>query len=321
MRRSGSGSRRSCRGLRAAALAGFLAAAANLGGAAAAGDAPGPGFDGERAFSYLEAQCALGPRIPGSEGHAKALAYLETFFRDRGADVRRQLFTVETGESTVVCENLVATFFRGIGPKLLLCAHYDTRPWADAESDSARRVQPVPGANDGASGVAVLMEVANALASRTPLFCVEVALFDAEDMGGRRGLDYALGSSHYVTKAKDPPAAAILVDMVGDRDLTLKIERYSKDYAPSLSKAVWEAAGALGLEQFSGDLGDYIYDDHVPLLTAGIPAVDIIDLDYDFWHTTEDTPDKCSPESLKAVGTLILHLLYDPESPLLPLLR
>jgi Zn-dependent M28 family amino/carboxypeptidase len=160
------------------------------------------------------------------------------------------------------------------------------------------------------------MEVANALAKHTPVCGVDIVLFDAEDMGGRHGLDYALGSRHFVSAMMKPPAAALLVDLVGDADLDLPVERYSLDHAPELVEAVWGAAESLGIKQFRREPHKYVYDDHVPFLLAGVPSVDIVDIEYEYWHTVEDTPDKCSPESLAAVGRLLIHLLFDSGSPL-----
>jgi Zn-dependent M28 family amino/carboxypeptidase len=238
------------------------------------------------------------------------------FFAKRGARVSGQDFSVQFSDSTLTATNVIARFHERLKPRILLCAHWDTRPWADSDPDSSRRGEPVPGANDGASGVAVLMEITHKLAERTPLCGVDVVLFDAEDMGGRHGLDYALGSRHYVSSMTDPPAAVILLDLVGDADLDLPLERYSLDSFPEMAKAIWDAAGRIGLSQFRPEPHEYVYDDHVPFLQAGIPAVDIVDIRYEYWHTTADTPDKCSPLSLSAPGTLLLHLLYDAESPL-----
>lgn len=293
-----------------------------VGGAIALASAAGssnsgePVFDEARAFSYLEAQCRFGPRVPGSVGHRRTLEYLCAFLEERRAQVIKQPFVVQAADSSINATNLIARFFPRITPRLLLCAHYDTRPWADSDPDTLKRMEPVPGANDGASGVAVLLEVANALASRTPQCAVDIALFDAEDMGGRHGLDYALGSSHYVSQLSEFPSAAILVDLVGYAELDLPVERYSSEMAPSLVAAVWGAASRIGLSQFRADPHKYVFDDHVPLLLAGIPAVNIVDIEYPYWHTVEDTPDKCSPASLDAVGTLLLHLLYHSDSPL-----
>lgn len=275
-----------------------------------------PDFDADRAFSYLEAQTSFGPRAPGAAGHGRALDYLCEFLAKRGARVVRQNFSVRAADSTVVATNIIAKFHERVEPRVLLCAHWDTRPWADSDPDSSRRTEPVLGANDGASGVAVLMEVANTLAEGTPLCGVDVVLFDAEDMGGRDGLEYALGSRYYVSAMSDPPAAVILLDLVGDSDLTLPLERYSYDSFPELAGAIWETAGELGLSQFRSEPHKYVYDDHVPFLQAGVPAVDVVDIEYEYWHTTADTPDKCSPRSLSAPGTLLLHILYDSESPL-----
>lgn len=315
MHRPGSGSKSKLRLPGAASLCAAAVLFLSLHLSALAGQGR-PAFEGERAYSYLERQHEFGPRTPGSAGHDLALEYLSAFFEKRRAHVTRQPFAVQTGDSSIAATNIIARFHSGIAPRVLLCAHWDSRPWADSDPDSTKRGEPVPGANDGGSGVAVLMEVANALAAETPLCGADIVLFDAEDMGGRHGLDYALGSQYYVSMMTVPPAAAILLDMIGDADLDLPVERYSMDTSPELVRAVWESAGRLGLSQFRLEPNKYVYDDHVPLLLAGVPSVDIVDIEYEYWHTVADTPDKCSPASLTAVGTLLLYLLYDGDSPL-----
>jgi len=290
-------------------------------GGTARGSARIPHFDAERSFSYLVRQCSFGPRVPGSSARDSVVRYFAAFFEGRGGRVEVQEFKVGFGDSQVTAKNLLISFFPGLEPRVLLCAHYDSRPRADSEKDVRKRSLPVPGANDGASGAAVLMEIANALSSHTPLFGVDLALFDAEDLGGLGGAQFARGSAYFAQRLRRRPSAAILLDMVGDRDLGLKKEGYSVQAAPELVEAVWEAAARLGRREFLGSPGGFVYDDHVELLKAGVPAVDIIDFDYPYWHTTEDTPDKCSPGSLEAVGSTLLYLLYDPSSPLLGVLK
>jgi glutaminyl-peptide cyclotransferase len=305
--------------LRWAIAAGFFLAALQwLHPAALYASPKTPRFEPDRAFSYIEAQCAFGPRPPGSAAHDRTGQYLAKFLRKRGAEVTEQSFVVSVGDSSVNLTNIVGTFYPELRPRVALCAHWDTRPWADMEPDSSRRSEPILGANDGGSGVAVLMEVANALASRAPIYGVDLVLFDGEDMGGRYGLDYALGAKQFVSRAEVLPAAAILIDMVADRDVDLPVEGYSQKLAPALAGIVWRTARGLGLSEFRSDTGSYVFDDHVPLLIAGVPAIDIIDMDYPYWHTLSDTPENCSPAGLDAVGTLLLHLLYSPEALLGP---
>jgi Zn-dependent M28 family amino/carboxypeptidase len=209
--------------------------------------------------------------------------------------------------------NLVASFRKAGRKRLLLCAHWDSRPRAELDPSPVNRYKPVPGANDGASGVAVLLEVARALKAEPPGKAVDLAFFDGED-GGLEGdlTTWCLGSRHFaaVWPRQFFPEYAVLIDMVGDRDLHLPVERHSRMYAQDVVDRVWGAAKMLGLPAFDQADGYDVVDDHLELIKAGIPAVDVIDLDYPFWHTTLDTPDKCSPESLEIVGRLLLHLIY-----------
>jgi len=276
--------------------------------------AQAPPFDAERAFGYLEAQCAFGPRIPGSEGHQACLKFLAQTFEQAGARVREQHFmhTDPWSSRTVRATNVIATFGTQ-KDRILLCAHWDTRPVADHDPDPENRTRPVPGANDGASGVAVLLEISQALSQHPPPVGVDIVLFDAEDSGIDGDiLSWCKGSQYFARNLPVPyPQYAILIDMIGDRDLTIPQEGYSKQYAPELVDRVWQRARDLGLTMFLPHVSHYVMDDHVPLLQAGIPAVNLIDFDYPFWHTVSDTPDKCSPESLGAVGILLLSLIYE----------
>jgi len=198
--------------------------------------------------------------------------------------------------------NLIAR--RGTGsPYLLLGAHYDSRLLADQDADPALRVQPVPGANDGASGVAILMALGSALPVDAP-GTIELVFFDGEDNGNIPTWDWLLGSRAFVEHLQQAPDAAIILDMVGDRDLNLYQEKNS---TPWLVNSIWQQAKNLGLgDVFIPHLKYAMLDDHTPFLQAGIPAVDIIDFDYPAWHTTGDTLDKVSQESLFAVGQTML---------------
>jgi len=275
-----------------------------------------PEFDADQAFQYLEAQCAFGPRNPGSEGHKQCMAYLISEMQKYADTVREQpfLMSIPGSPRMISATNIIASFGQGSEP-VLLCAHWDTRPWSDHDPEPSKRNNPVMGANDGASGVAVLLEVARILKKTPPTGPVDIVFFDGEDAGHSGQTDtWCLGSRVYAESLSDQgmlPRYAILLDMVGDRDLHLPMEGYSRRYVPNLVSRLWTKAGQLGLTAFENRIGPFMIDDHLELLKVGVPAVNIIDFDYPFWHTTEDTVDKCSPESLKQVGTLILYMIYE----------
>ena len=193
---------------------------------------------------------------------------------------------------------------------MLLGAHYDSRPWADRDTGAAREL-PVPGANDGASGVAVLLEVAELLAQWDPGIGVDLVFFDGEDYGKEDDLGfYLLGSRHFVRSMGGyRPQAMLLLDMVGDADLRIPMEGNSLQAAPGLTSLVFAVADSLGVTQFDPVPGPAILDDHVPFLRERIPAVDLIDFEYPPWHTTADLPEACSPQSLEAVALVVLHVL------------
>lgn len=273
-----------------------------------------PAFDQNRAFAYLEKQCEFGYRHPGTEGHAACLNFLVETFKKTGARVQKQPFSHwdPFNKRSVTATNVIASF-GAQRDRIILCAHWDTRPVADHDPNPANRNKPVPGANDGASGVAVLLEIANILAKNPPPIGIDLVLFDAEDSGtdGTTG-SWCKGSAHFAQNLPVPfPRYAILIDMIGDRDLEIKEEGYSKQYAPQLVDMVWSKAESLGLPAFKRGVIGYVVDDHLELLKVGIPAIDLIDFEYPYWHTIEDTPDKCSAESLNQVGKLLVHLIYE----------
>lgn len=260
----------------------------------------GDEFDGERAYADVEYQMSLGPRLVGSEAHAQVVDWMAASLREAG-------WNVEIQEAEMLghpIRNVIAT--RGSGsPWLVIGAHYDSRFFADQDPDPALRGDPVPGANDGASGVAVLLELARVL----PEVKGEIWLvfFDAEDNGGIEGWDWILGSRAFVDSLNSNPDAAIIVDMIGDADLQIYLEANSD---ASLSAEIWQQAADLGYEEFFiNSVRHSMLDDHTPFLRAGIPAIDIIDFDYVYWHTTQDTADKVSSESLQIVGDTLLTWL------------
>ena len=277
-----------------------------------------PPFDGESAYRYLEAQCSFGPRNPGSGGHAKCLEFLSGELKKYSSEVRLQSFEASAGllSGTGKMTNIIAVFHSSASPgnAILLTAHWDTRPIADRDPDPGKRGMPIPGANDGASGVAILLEAARRMKENPPPRPVTIVFFDGEDGGSEGELEtWCLGSKHFASGLSGSEYRfAVLLDMVGDKDLSIPMEGYSVQVARDRVDDLWGRARRLGIPAFKNRMGTYVYDDHVPLIQAGIPSVDLIDFDYPFWHTVADTPDKCSPESLKAVGTIILALIYNP---------
>ncbi len=250
-------------------------------------------FSGERALADVKAQVAFGPRISGSAEHALALKWMRSELSAAGWDTRVQSAAV-LGHPI---QNVIA--FRGEEPpQIILAAHYDTRIFADNDPNSYNQMEPVPGANDGASGVAVLVELARVLPQDSiPMWLV---FFDAEDNGRIQGWDWILGSQAFVAELEFRPEAVVIVDMIGDADLNIYKERTSDQ---QLVSEIWKVASELGFEgTFIPEPKYSILDDHTPFLQAGIPAVDIIDFDYPYWHTTQDTVDKVSAESLGIVG-------------------
>ena len=250
-------------------------------------------FDGQRAYADVQTQVAFGPRIPGSDGHAQVQAWMREELESAG-------WQVEVQESEALgnpVQNVIARR-NAESPQIILGAHYDTRIFADNDPDYANHTKPVPGANDGASGVAVLLELARTLPKDT--VNVWLVFFDAEDNGRIEGWDWILGSREFVRKNVFQPHAVVIVDMIGDADLNIYKEQNSNS---ALTDEIWATAKSLGYEsQFVPEYKYSMLDDHTPFLEAGIPAVDLIDFDYPYWHTIEDTPDKVSSESLEVVG-------------------
>lgn len=272
------------------------------------GCSPVPQFDGRQAYRYLLTQTAMGPRNPGSKGHTACRAYLIEELSRLADTLIVQDFEAENLPGTLT--NLIARFNPQVENRMILCAHWDTRPWADLDPDPANRTTPIPGANDGASGVAVLLELARVFSSRTPQKGVDIALFDGEDSGEQgRPETFCLGSAYYAKHMLRPRAAyGVLVDMVGDADLDIYVEENSMAHARHVVELIWNCAK--GNTSFHGHLKHSVYDDHMNLIGAGVPCAVIIDFDYPYWHTLEDTHDKCSSRSLKAVGDVLLRIVY-----------
>ncbi|HSL29736.1 MAG TPA: M28 family peptidase [Anaerolineales bacterium] len=266
-----------------------------------------PPFDGQRAYEDVHTQVAMGPRIPGTEGHARILEWMQ-------AELERAGWQVEIQESESLghpIKNLVARR-SDESPQIILGAHYDSRMFANLDPDPANHTLPVPGANDGASGVAVLLELARSLPDETvPVWLV---FFDAEDNGNIPGWDWILGSRAFVRNNPVQPQAVVIVDMIGDADLNIYKEFNSN---AALTDEIWAVANELGYEDtFIPDYKHSVLDDHTPFVEAGIRAIDIIDFDYPYWHTVHDTPDKVAAESLQVVGeTLYTWIVQQSMQP------
>jgi len=292
-------------------------------GCSPAAQAPAvPPFHGDRAFDLLQKQVDLGPRVPGAPGHAAGAKLIESQLKPYADSVTAQDFTRQVDGKTVEMSNIIARFNSGARRWVLLAAHWDTRPMADYEVDAAKRKLPIPGANDGASGVAVLLELARVFSVRKPDVGVLMVFFDGEDYGATESGMY-LGSKYFARNLKESTAVdgkpvkidyGILLDMVGDKNLDIHQERGSVESAPEVVEKVWSVAKDLGYQDiFLPDTRYTIVDDHIPLIRAGIKCVDIIDFDYSSWHTLADTPDKCSPKSLKTVGEVVAHVIYEEK--------
>ena len=282
-------------------------------------------FDGSKAMDYLEYQCSFGPRYPGSEGHAKFGTSLEEFLKERAdfVHVFRDSALSQIDEKKVELKSIIARFNPSSKYRIMVMAHWDTRRYADMETDKERSTEPVLGANDGASGVAVLMSLSDILKeNKLHNIGVDLLFIDGEDMGVSGNPDsWAVGTQYIAKNMLNPyPEFAICLDMIGDKNQKFYIEGFSYMYAPELVDRVWTLANNLGYSQFVNQVGKPIIDDHYALMkSTGIPAINIIDFEYpsateNYWHTTHDTPDKCSASSLESVGTVITTLIYTEEN-------
>jgi glutaminyl-peptide cyclotransferase len=256
-------------------------------------------FDGEAAYLHVLEQDE--PRPTGSEAIRGLGDYIGQQLQASGWQVETQDFTyMDVGARNVIGR-------AGSGPVVIIGAHYDTRRVADQDPDPAKRTTPVPGANDGASGVAVLLELASALDKSRLANEVWLTFFDAEDNGDLDGWDWSAGSTYMADNLQVTPAYVVVLDMIGDADQQIYKERNSD---PVVQDQIWAVAAGLGYQSYF--IPQYKWamtDDHTPFLRRGIAAVDVIDFDYPYWHTTEDTADKVSPEALERVGRVMQALL------------
>jgi len=295
-------------------------------GLAAGGRAPAADaveFSGERAMRHLEAICNLGPRPSGSAAMDRQRALVARHFRAAGATVTGQAFQIRdrrTG-APVHVENLLVTWHPDRTERIILAAHYDTRPFPDRDPVDPEGV--FLGANDGASGVAVLMELAAAMPELPGPVGVDFVLFDAEEYVIHPRDPYFIGSSYFARQyAADRRAgrlpyayrAGVLLDMVADRDLEIWQEQHSVDWPDTkpVVDSIWDVARRLEVREFVPRPKHAVQDDHLPMrMIGGIPTCNVIDFDYPQWHTTADTPAQCAAESLSAVGRVMLAWLRE----------
>jgi hypothetical protein len=281
---------------------------------ACASSAPPPReFDGARAFEYARTQLAFGPRIPGTPAHERMGAWLDSLLRARADTTIIQAWDhTALDRKKFTLRNYLAQYNPTATQRVLLFTHWDTRPKADGPTSTDSNAA-VPGADDGASGVAVLLGIADVLHARAPKIGIDLLFVDGEDYGnfdapGRP--DVLIGARWYADHPIAPlPRYAVLLDMIGDRTLQIKQEGYSVSAAPEVVAKIWTAAARLGHTSTFVDPGGEIIDDHLEFQRVGIKAVDLIDLDYPWWHTKDDTLDKISVESLQIVGDVMVLVI------------
>lgn len=291
-------------GIAAAALAWLLLSRPNV-----------PAFNSDRTLDDVHRIVAFGPRVPGTAAHAATLEFLRGRLDSLADQVTLQAVSVPTPEGdTLNGTNVIASF--NLRPdrnvRIMLGAHWDSRPRADRDPDIAKRNLPVLGANDGASGTAVLLEMARILHQNPLDIGVDLLLFDLEDAGVDTTIPFAAGSEQFAAaNGHYRPTFGIIVDMVCDKDLRLPREASSERLAKRVVDRVWKAARDVGATSFLDETGPPVHDDHVAFLTRGIPVIDIIQSPFpDYWHTTFDTVDKCSAESLQQVGNVLTRVIY-----------
>ena len=290
-----------------------------------------PDFSVSNAMLYIKEQCEFGPRVTGSNASRQCGDYLVERFKEFGATVEEQTGDVTIWDGTKLsARNIIAHINPSNPDRILLCAHWDSRPWADNDPDEANHHTPILAANDGASGVAVMLEICRLLQERPVLVGVDMICFDAEDLGtpqwaeDRNGSSdtWCLGSKFWAERARTDNYKArfgILLDMVGGYGASFSREGVSKQLALPIVNRVWQLAGQLGYRQFFPltDAG-YITDDHINVNDAGVPCIDIIPYYTDgpssfgpTWHTLKDTPENIDPNVLEAVGQTLTQLIYN----------
>ncbi len=297
-------------------------------------------LSGDRAFEHLVAQCEMGPRNPGSPGHKKCLAYIQQVLRDSGGRVQLQTWShsfpvsfrlpepvsvtgsinenPETDAETIWKEHEITNIIGRFGPDrsggLLFGAHWDTRPWADHDPDSTLWLTPIIGANDGASGVALLLALAEEFQRKPPPIPVTLVFFDGEDSGRTNRVDeWSIGAQFFAASLSTSlyPEMALIVDMVASNTMVLSLESQCRELFAHEAQLIDQIAFDIGLHGYATTPTPPLTDDHIPLIQAGIRTLLLIDFRDPYWHTQNDIPANCSPANLGSVGELVSRLVYD----------
>lgn len=290
-------------------------------------------FSADSAYNYVKAQVDFGPRIPGSEGHAACKEYIIGQLRRFGADtiIEQNLTAVNYLGTELPLTNIMGRYNPESNDRILLVAHWDTRPWADADPDINKRTLPVPGANDGASGVGVLLELARAFQGKSPEVGVDLLFVDGEDSGnsgawGSSEETWCLGTQYWVNHmpyaAENMPRYGILLDMVGGENAKFYREYLSQGFAERINDKVWGNASAAGYDKyFLNDVRGGITDDHIFINRAGIPCIDIIECSHPatgsfspVWHTASDDMTHIGKATLEAVGQTVANTVYNEKA-------
>jgi glutaminyl-peptide cyclotransferase len=290
---------------------------------------PRTAFSGEQALAYARTQVDFGPRVPGTPGHLRTGDWIVAQMRQRADTVIEQRWThlTQRGDSLPM-RNILARFRPDVSQRILYIAHWDTRPIADNDRNLGARTQPIPGANDGASGVALLVALGDVLKTTPPSVGVDLLFVDGEDYGSfddPNNPDVLIGSRYFAEHLPVPnyrPLFGVVWDMIGDRDLDIYQEQFSVDAAPEVAQRVWQTAAELGYnDEFIAEVITGITDDHVPLIKKGLRVIDVIDINYGpsttngdrpagtYHHTMQDTIDKISAKSLQVVGDVATALI------------
>ncbi len=278
-------------------------------------------FDGAASMTYLHTALGFGTRVPGSAGSKATGDWIVTEMKARGATVSEQTWTHTTkGGKAVPMRNIIARWNETATQRVLYVTHWDTRPKAE-KAPAADTLKPIIGANDGTSGIALFLAIGDALKAKPTTIGVDLVFVDGEDYGefGPPEVDVFIGSEYFAKHLPAPdykPVFAVVWDMIGDRSLQIFQETISLDVAPEVVARVWRQAESLGYaNKFIQQPKYSVRDDHVPLQAVGIKAIDVIDIDYPYHHTLEDTEDKVSLESMQAVGTVAVALIRELEAP------
>jgi hypothetical protein len=273
-------------------------------------------------FRHIESQLSFGPRNPGSKGHVEAMNFLLNYFSSKADTAFLQRFSSTVYGKTYNMANIIASFSPEKSDRILLCAHWDTRPFADEDKNEVQRKNPILGANDGASGVSILMEIANILSKQRPDIGIDIILFDGEDLGLSGDLDGFFQGSRYlaVHYPLAKPRFGILLDLVGDKQAEFRYEPLSQQAHSVLVDEIWNIAKKRQSNYFIHEMGNSVSDDHVILNQNGIRTINIIDVNLvgnidpnprrQYWHTSQDTMENISSQTLADLGNVLLDFLF-----------